>query len=262
MAKKRLFVAVPSVGSIVDSQTYALRKLEERYKDEIDFVYPEQCVRRVFHDFARNSLVDEFLDTDCDAIWFLDSDITPPRHTLDLVATHWDKWLAAGAPYPVFMTPPGYDYPQVVFTVYKGTSESGMHPSRIPNEGLEEVDGIATGCLFLKREVFEKLEKPYFEFKYKADSRTIVEGEDIGFCKKLNALGIKFLVDYSMVCGHHKAVDLLDVNNYAMWQAKTAVQAYDAQIRGQIEALAQKLSQREKPSSLASVPQSTIWTPR
>lgn len=262
MSKKKVFVAVPTVGTVVDAQVYALRKLEDRYKEHIEFIYPQQLVRRIFHDAARNAMVEEFLESGADCLWFLDSDIAPPRHVLDLVALHWGKWQAAGAPYPVFMTPPGYEYPQIVFTVYKGTSEEGMHPTRIPSEGCEFVDGIATGCLFVKREVFEKLETPYFAFSYDEKTRQIKEGEDISFCKKLNALGIQFFVDYSMLCGHRKEVDLLDVNNYALFQAKQAVERYDSQIRGQIDLLAEKLSQRKQQGSLTPGPTSTIWTPR
>jgi hypothetical protein len=263
---KKIFVAVPTVGTIVDSQAHFLRKAEKLYKDEIEFVYPDKCVRRIFHDYARNAMVEEFLETDCDAMWFLDSDITPPVHVFDLVTQHWDKWKLAGAPYPVFMQPPGYDGPQVVFTVYKGSSEQGLHPSRIPDSGTDFVDGIATGCLFIKREVFDALERPYFEFKYRQEDRHITEGEDIGFCKKVLAKGFKFFVDYSMVCGHTKTVDLLDVNNYAITFANQSIQNYDAQVRGTVEALKAQLQevfrQRKERDSLAPGPTGTLWRPR
>lgn len=263
---KKIYIAVPTVGNIVDSQVHTLRKLEKRYAGEIEFVYPEKCVRRIFHDFARNSMVDDFLESDADCMWFLDSDVTPPLHVLDLVTQHWDKWQLAGAPYPVFMQPPGYNGPQVVFTVYRGTSEQGLHPSRIPDSGTDFVDGVATGCLFIKREVFAKLQRPYFEFKYRTDDRNITEGEDIGFCKKVLAAGYKFFVDYSMVCGHTKTVDLLDVNNYAITFANQSIENYDKQVRGQVEALSAQLkkalSQRKERDSLAPGPTGTIWRPR
>lgn len=241
MSKKiKLYVAIPTVGNVLDGQEYVRRRLEKIYGDRIEFVYPERCTRRIFHDFARNSMVKDFLATDCDVMWFLDSDVLPPDNVLDLVTEHWDKWQAAGCPYPVFMTVGNKedDIKQVVMAMYKKSEETGgMHACAVPTGGgTGFVDGIATGCIFLKRSVFEGMEEPYFEFKYDAKTRHIIEGEDLGFCFKLAKRGIQFFTDYSMVCGHEKKVDLLDVNNYAINYANNAIKAYDATIRSQIEA--------------------------
>jgi hypothetical protein len=250
----KLFVAIPTTGTVVDSQTWALRRIEKKYADKIEFVYPDKCVRRIFHDFARNALVDEFLSTDCDIMWFLDSDICPPDHVLDLITEHGDKWKVAGAPYPVFMTPGGEKDCAVLFCVYKD-SDKGMSPKDIPYEGIEFVDGLATGCMFIKREVVKDMPKPYFEFKYNPETRIMTEGEDLGFCKKVNAMGHKFLTDYSMVCKHYKTVCLLEVNNYTITYANRSVQRYDALIREQVEALATQVA-KPKPQSKLILPNS------
>lgn len=229
----KVFVAIPTIGTMSDAHMHTLREIEERYKDEVQLVYPASVVRRIFHDFARNALVDEFMETDCDIMWFLDSDVVPPKHVMDLVTLHASKWQAAGAPYPVFMTPPGEEYQQVVFTVYK-ENKGAMVPTAVPHSGTDFVDGIATGCLFLKRELIAQMQKPYFEFKYHPDTRMIVEGEDIGFCKKLHQMGVQFFIDYGMPCKHYKTVDLLDVNNYAMTYAQKSLTAYQRALREQI----------------------------
>lgn len=236
--KIKLYLGIPSTGTRSDFQGYVLRSIEKTYSDRIEFVYPDKCVHRIFHDFARCAVVDDFLATDCDILWFLDSDIAPDPKCLDIITEHGNKWKAAGCPYPVFMTPAGEDHQQIVFTVYKGLSaKGGMAPAKVPYEGLEFVDGIATGCLFVKREVFEQMKKPYFEFKYDPENRHMTEGEDIGFCKKLSDMGIQFFIDYSKPCKHYKNVELLDVNNYAISYAQKAVEAYHEQIKGKIEKL-------------------------
>jgi hypothetical protein len=260
VSKIKLFVAIPTTGSVVDSQTYALRELEARYGDQIEFIYPKQCVRRMFHDFARNAMVEEFLASEADCLWFLDSDITPPKHVLDLVTLHYPKWQAAGAPYPVFMTASPGKGPQVVFCVYNGTDGKGLCPSIVPNEGTAFVSGIATGCLFLKREILESMQAPYFEFQYENDTRSIAEGEDIHFCKKLGEKGVQFFIDYSMVCKHEKRVCLLDVNNYAIDMRNQAVLAYDAEVRPQVAALAAKIKSLAKAGE-SPTPSPTILTP-
>ena len=233
----KVYLGIPSMGTRSDYQGYALREIERKYKDKIELVYPKDCSHRMFHDFARNSIVREFLKSDCDILWFLDSDVAPPIHILDLITEYGEQWELAGAPYPVFMTPEECQGPQVVMCVYQ-EDEKGMHAAAVPQKGQAFVSGLATGCLFIKREVLKQMSEPYFEFKYAGDDRKITEGEDMGFARKASALGYKFFTDFGMVCKHFKTVDLLEVNNYAIEFANRAVQAYDAQIRPTIEKLA------------------------
>lgn len=244
--KWKVFVAVPSVGSVSDFQPFVLRELERRYSDEIEFVYPELLVQRIFHDAARNGLVEDFLATDCDLLWFLDSDVCPPKHVLDLITMHGDKWLCAGAPYPVFMAQPNETFRQLVFTVYKGMDEkkTKLAVAACPQDGTDWVDGLATGCLMIKREVFERIERPFFEFKYDPITKAPIEGEDLGFCLKMAKLGIQFFTDFSMVCKHYKNnIDLLEMNNYCLDYANKSVLAYDKQVRTQVDTLANKLKE-------------------
>lgn len=234
--RTKVFLGLPSNGQVIDSQAYALRDIAELYKDHIELVYPSSCVRRVFHDFARNSIVEDFLASDCDILWFLDSDITPSLQVLDLVALHKDKWQVAGATYPVFMKTAHAPEISVVFTVYKTNESTGNFGlANAPKSGQEFVDGLATGCLFIKREVFSQLTKPYFSFEFDPKSKEMTEGEDLGFMRRLSSLGIKVFTDFELVCKHQKSVDLLEVNNYAIEYANQQVLQYDSVIKEQIK---------------------------
>lgn len=234
MSRTKVYVAIPSTGTVSDVIPFALRQYERDYSDKIEFIYPPVCVHRRFHDFARNCMVDDFLASGADIMWFLDSDVVPPPHLMDLITEHGEHWDVAGAPYPVFMTPAGYKRPQIVMCVYTADESGGLHASKVPNDGQAFVDGLATGCLFIKRHVFEKLEKPYFEFKFNPENRHMDEGEDLGFCKKVNALGFKFFTDFSMVCSHMKSVNLLEMNNYAIDYARSSVESYAKQIKQEV----------------------------
>lgn len=228
-------MGIPSMGNRSDAQVHKLREMSERYKDTIELVYPKKLAHRMFHDHARNKTVEEFLASDCDIMWFLDSDVVPHDFALDLVVKHQDKWKLAGLPYPVMMTPAGESTPQIVFTVYKNLKEKqGMGAASIPKEGIDFVDGIATGCIFIKREVLEKLDKPYFKFVYNEENRDIVMGEDLDFCFRVSKLGYKFFIDYEKVCRHFKTVDLLDVNNYAIDFVNKSMGVFEANIRSQL----------------------------
>lgn len=241
----KVYMGTISTGERSDFQTYVLRELEKKYADKITLVYPETCVHRKFHDYARNAVVEDFLATDCDILWFLDSDVAPPTNVLDLITESGDHWDLAGAPYPVFMTPAGYKGPQVVMCVYQ-QNENGLHAAAVPQSGRAFVDGLATGCIFIKRDVFSKLKKPYFEFKFEPETRFMTEGEDLGFCRKVNDLGYKFFTDYSMVCKHYKNVDLLEVNNYAIDYSNQSVLQYDARIRESVVKLATENQELKK----------------
>lgn len=261
MSTKRIkvYMGIPSLGTRSDLQCYALREIERNFSDRVELVYPKQCTHRVFHDFARNAIVEEFLESDCDILWFLDADVVPPTGILEMVVNPQQPWELAGAPYPIWMAARENAPQQIVFTCY--VKENGkLRISDVPrNQGRALVDGLATGCLFIKREVFQnpELKKPYFEFKYRAEDCMMYEGEDLGFCNKVNDLDYKFYVDFAYTCSHFKTVNLLDMNNYAMDLSNSAVVSYDAQIRPQVKALESKireLAKNQKPKSTLILP--------
>lgn len=259
MKKIRVYMGICSTGDRVDAQNYYLRRMEKQFRDKIEFVYPEIYVGRIFHDNARNAYVKQFLDSGCDVLWFLDSDIVPSERLLELLTIHYDKWKLAGAPYPVWMSQAGYDGPQITYTVYKTSSDGkGLSPASIPEQGLDFVEGIATGCIFIKREVIEKLKEPYFEFKYHPTTREITEGEDLGFCMKVKELGYKFFIDYSMVCHHFKKVSLLDVSNYVEFQKQMVLDMSDRAYRQSIA----KMKLKEMTKKPVEQPKSRLILPK
>lgn len=248
-SKVKVYVAVPTTGTIVDSQTYFWRRAEKLYGDKIEFIWPEVCVRRIFHDAARNAHVEDFLASSADILFFLDSDVVPPPDLFDMVLEH-EKWKVAGAPYPIFMTPSGCSQPQIMFTAYKGRTAKGLGAADVPATGTEFIDGLATGCLFIKREVLEQIAKPYFAFKYDEETRAMTEGEDLSFCKKVTDLGYKFYVDYSKTARHYKNVCLLEMNNYTMDYAKRSVETYASLMKPFIEELQRRVRAIKKPSAI------------
>lgn len=239
--KIKVYLGWCSTGQREDLHIYLMRDWVDRYGEEITLVLPDVCTHRLFHDRARCDVVDEFLATDCDVLWFLDSDVLPPVHVLDLLAHHYPKWQVAGAPYPIANIAPGCVDFGINWTVYKDVRQNeagqrGIHMAELPAEGQEFVDGLATGCLFIKREVFEKMQRPWFEFKFDKESRRITEGEDLGFALKCHDLGIKFFVDYGMCCGHTKKVNLLEMSNFAMRVRNEEVRKYCEMVKPEIEA--------------------------
>lgn len=251
----RVYMGIPGTGSRLDFQCYVLREMEEKYKGRVEFVYPKACVQRIFHDAARSAISREFLETDCDVLWFLDSDIAPSPKAFDFLLEYYDDWQLAGLPYPVFMTPPGGKTQQAIICVYENDG-IGLKASKIPKEGIKFVDGLATGCMFIKREVLEKIPHPHFEFEYDQETRGLKVGEDLGFCLKTAALGYRYLTDFSQVCGHYKTVNLLEVVNSATEFAQTYVDEYHAQVKPIVEALSKEVEKLKKEKASPIVPAS------
>ena len=246
-ARTKVYCGFPSTGNTHTAQNYAMRHMAEKYKESIEIVYPKDCSFRIFHDFARNEIVREFLETDCDILFMLDSDVVPSTRLFDLIIEHGTRWEAAGATYPVWMAN------KIVITAYSEhpDGKGKLALSDVPTKGIDFVDGLATGCLLLKRSVFDKLSKPYFEFTFDPDTREMIGGEDLGFCTKLNKLGIKFFTDFSMVCNHYKNVGLLDLNNYAIDYSNSHVLEYDNSIRPKVNVLANRVVELTQQLNLA-----------
>ena len=142
----------------------------------------------------RNNLIKKAMEVKSDYVLWLDSDMMfPPttalrllEHNKDIVAcnymrrskplktvaytdlNNWDSWL----------------------------------PMEI-QEDLVKVEGVGMGCMLMKLNTFDKLDKPYFEFKYKEDTEDYF-GEDFILLGKLRELGHEVFIDtyLSMMIKH------------------------------------------------------------
>lgn len=180
LQKKSLFIATPMYGGmnhgLFMKSCLDLQGLLFQYGVEVkfSFLFNESLITR-----ARNYLVDEFLNrSNCTHFLFIDSDINfNPQDVVALLALDKD---ISGGPYPkkaikwksvkaAIVKNPDIE-PQMlervvgdyVFNPVKGTAQFSV------SEPLEVME-IGTGFMMVKREVFEKFEKAYPEFKYKPD---------------------------------------------------------------------------------------------
>jgi hypothetical protein len=85
----------------------------------------------------------------------------------------------------------------------------GMRGHNVPveNTALSEVRWVGAGFLLVKREVFEKLDAPWFRHEWchyddKGTIHKIQTGEDIGFCLNAERQGYKIFMDCDCVVVH------------------------------------------------------------
>ena len=78
-------------------------------------------------------------------------------------------------------------------------------------KGIEETDIITGGMHLVKREVLEKLERPYY-FTYHKNG--VVEySEDFIFSQQCQKLGYKLYTHYGIPCGHVRLHDIKHIND-------------------------------------------------
>lgn len=139
-------------------------------------------------DDMRNKVVQDVLaQEDAEYLMFLDTDMTFPANTLEVLLGH-DKDIV-GCNYlrrrpPHNSTVVGLDC-RVIGTDHRG---------------LEEVAAVPTGVVLIKREVLKKMEFPWFLTVYRKheDGKIVQYGEDVTFCLQARNAGIKVWCDHEL----------------------------------------------------------------
>jgi hypothetical protein len=197
----KLMIAVLNQGWISCELTKSLLHLQNPSGHRVQFLFSDH--RPI--DYNRNFIVDEFLKTDCDGLIMMDSDMVPRENILEIAREDYQVISAV-----VFIGSQGIPYPLIM----KSDPSGGYRPMTDPDDKLipiTEVDGIGTGCVFIRRDVLEKLPKPHFRFNY-GISGEITLGEDYSFSQLCKRNGIKLWVDTGIIVGHLKELDLSDIN--------------------------------------------------
>ena len=193
------FICTPSYGDLSAAYTHSLFRSQELLKDKGISCSYEILSGDCHVDDSRNRLVRDFLETDCEQLVFIDSDLRwEPKDLLKLIQ---------------------YDY-EVVAGIYPLKQDGDNYPVRhIGNEiwgnkdGLVPVESVPTGFLKIKRNVLEELSAKAHKFPSKSDSedrmkislifeRTFVGntrwGGDYTFCNKWRELGGRIFIDPDM----------------------------------------------------------------
>lgn len=141
---------------------------------------------------ARNTLA---LDFKGDYIFFIDDDVLPPFDTITKLIQH-NKDIVAG----LYFAKQRPHFPQIFL---RSKKTKGRYDSVInyPKNELIEVDACGAGCMLIKKEVFEKLKKPYFQYIPRGEKTPRI-GEDFYFCEKVKKAGFKIYCDTSIICKH------------------------------------------------------------
>lgn len=202
--KPKILIGLPTMGSLDTLLVIVILKwMAEAQQGAYNLsVYPSMSVQPV--DNARNHIVEEFLKSDCTHLFFVDSDTIPPANALKKLLLQ-DKDIISGLT-PIIEHDANRKNDSNGY--YRKLNVVGMNDKFVePYIGTIEVKGAGGSCILIKREVFEKMEPPYYRFQYEDDNgKSVVIGEDILFTIKAKKLGFKIWTDTSLICLHNKKI--------------------------------------------------------
>ena len=161
-------------------------------------------------DYNRNTIVQDFLKTDCQWLIMMDHDNPPLNNPLDLIKFNKDIMCL---PTMMWRGIDGADGNEgLAFNVYRKVKGGWATFVYDGKNKLFSADRVGTGCILIKRRVLNKM-KDQAPFLSDVDKKTgmRVLGEDIMFSDKARKLGYKIWGHWDYVCSHYKEVDLLDI---------------------------------------------------
>lgn len=160
---------------------------------------------------GRNNLVDIMFKGGYDYIFFVDNDVILPKTALvDLYNMNW--YFTTGT---YARKEPRTLLDKDQFTTLYNHDERNKKvycptfmrlSSLLPNK-LTQVDCCGFGCTLLRKDLFEKIEKPYFFFAHEEAPKPGVRaeyciGEDMYFCRKVVKSGLQIWAHGNVLCGH------------------------------------------------------------
>ena len=151
---------------------------------------------------AREEAVKAFLDSQYDALLFVDSDMVVPVDLLTRLIEA-DKDIVSAL---AFRRTPGYEP-----CIFKECNEQDAKFYLDYPKGLIEIQGVGMACTLIKRRVFETVPQPWY-FPHK------VLGEDLSFCVRARKAGFRIYCDTTLICGHCN-VETIGEEHYKKWRA-------------------------------------------
>jgi hypothetical protein len=185
--KTKLAVCIPCRDTLHSAHALCLAEL-------VKFNTMNNIDTHVFMDAStvlltqRERLATVALELDAEYTLWLDSDVTFPATTAVRLLAHNEPVVAA-------------NYVRRQFPA-KGVAYTKLSAWDDPlsfeiRDELVDVEGIGMGCFLMKTEIFAKIAKPWFEFRWTPESNDYL-GEDMILCEKIADAGYKIKVDTAL----------------------------------------------------------------
>ena len=184
----RLLIAVPTFETISPDtfkSIYGLRGTH--YLPQFDFVRGYDCAR------ARNAICREAIDGGFDWVLMVDSDVTLPDDTLELMLDGGERVLLGC--YPRKFDPGSTE----LFKLGTRDFTDRFSYSELP-DGRFEVKGGGMGCALISVDLLREMGSGWFRYvEYPSGD---ILSEDLYFCDRVGAMGVPIMADGRVRCGH------------------------------------------------------------
>jgi len=204
--KLAILVTVPNLYWIHKTvvRTMLLLLMEDRYKVVIQMPTHRPYVNNLHH------CVNEFMGERDYSYWLnIDADNPPLRNPLDLVVLDKD---IIGFPTPVWHSEKEQDANPIYHTGYDYVSPEDAYTEHGPQDGLQPVDAIGTGCFLVAKRVFRHPDLRYGAFfRTWYPDGTMHKGNDIAFSERARRVGFELFCHYDYPCDHLAEIPLRSV---------------------------------------------------
>jgi hypothetical protein len=142
----------------------------------------------------RQDLARDAIASGCTHTLWLDSDMRFPKDVISRLLAHDEGIVAANYAKRRMPTEP----------ISAKLRTDDMEESKVyrvyteeDSTGLEEVDYTGMGVMLVKREVYEKMEEPWFAIPWNTTVKDFL-GEDVFFCRRARENGFKTYIDHDL----------------------------------------------------------------
>lgn len=181
---------------------------------------------RTLIDTARNMLAKEFMNTDCEWSFWMDSDMILPANTIPTMIAR-AKELNAKFLTGVYCRRMG-DHRPLLWRRKIEDSDGNIHVDHTKDDRWVttdvmihpdkkqpfKVDACGFGCCLIHRSVYEQLEYPYFQaFWHEWEGKKIQVSEDFYFSTIAREKGIQLWAIPELKCGHMGFAPTITIND-------------------------------------------------
>lgn len=195
----KVLICVPTYENITPDTFKALWDMDKPCETDFEFVRGYDVAT------ARNNCVLAMLDGDYTHLMLVDNDVTPPKDALvNLLADDCDVVMG-------YYAHRNRDNDETIKTNvckmgefnYTRQYDGGeLHGLAERGENVIRVHGGGMGCILIKREVFEQLQYPWYDWVNYRDEKHSMLSEDLFFCERCKVARIKMFADTRVACGH------------------------------------------------------------
>ncbi|MHC1696448.1 MAG: glycosyltransferase family 2 protein [Eubacteriales bacterium] len=198
----KILIGVPCMDSVPVDYVTALLRMTKPIGTEV-MHFPLSLVY-----VAREQIVRYALDNKFTHVFFLDSDMVPPRDIIPQLLAH-DKDIVSGAAY--MRKPPYKPCFYEKLSLGEG-NEIQCEPMLEYPHGLVKVEGVGMACALIRTKVFTSI----YEAGYPCFFPVPGYGEDLGFCLRARKCGYDLFVDTTLQVGHIGSV-ICSEDTYKAW---------------------------------------------